>query len=325
MLRVNIYTHGDNPNIPEEKQQENKAFIDSVLNSLFMIVRVCYTSKDRPAGLACWEELPDSLYDLIALQLACKITEEDKEFLSEKLQEAGKVTGAMHKKEEIMAMEALTGFHELYGAVQQLSGSAPWLKQSLEYLMGGMYFMGQASAYLGRDDYAEAVETYFWDAQLNRKIKEMEDLLKLHPEDLELHDRLDAMKLKVAELQGDIEALDRHVHRVHCEYSDVDHWATVPDCVEIMLDMLREDSLPGREKSKKISSDAVRVNIQKRLREAQVESRRSANADFYKTIDIAAESVREYNRYTTEQYLKEFNVIASPHNNLRRARKKRKV
>ena len=129
--------------------------------------------------------------------------------------------------------------------------------------------MGQASAYLGRDDYAEAVETYFWDAQLNRKIKEMEDLLKLHPEDLELHDRLDAMKLKVAELQGDIEALDRHVHRVHCEYSDVDHWATVPDCVEIMLDMLREDSLPGREKSKKflrMQSESISRNVCERRR-----------------------------------------------------------
>lgn len=124
---------------------------------------------------------------------------------------------------------------------------------------------------------------------------------------------------------GDVAALDRHIHRLHRAYNDIDNWATVPDCVDVVADMLREDELQGNGNSKKFLPESVRVNIQRRLREAQAESRRAANADFYRTIDIATEAAAEYDRYTAGQYLKEFNCIASPHDNLRRARKKREV
>lgn len=110
-----------------------------------------------------------------------------------------------------------------------------------------------------------------------------------------------------------------NIHRVHCQYEDVDKWATVPDCVEIMVDMLEEDSLLGNQEN--FSPASARGNIQKHLRERGIEPLHASNADFYKTIDIASEAARELKKYTAGQFLKEFNVIASPRDNLRRATK----
>ena len=121
----------------------------------------------------------------------------------------------------------------------------------------------------------------------------------------------------IAASQGEIEALDKHIHRLHCEYDDVDKWATVPDCVAVMADMLADDSFLG--KKHLFSSESCRVNIQKRLRSRGVKSLSACNAVFYQTIDIATEAAVELAKYSAGQYLKEFNVIASPHDNLRRA------
>ena len=105
---------------------------------------------------------------------------------------------------------------------------------------------------------------------------------------------------------------------------ELDHWATVPDCVNKILDMLEEDGYLGQKGRAGFPFDTVRINIQKRLKERNAEVLRSCNANFYQTMDIASEAAKEPGKYTRASFLAEFNQIASPRHDLKRMKKQEK-
>lgn len=98
-------------------------------------------------------------------------------------------------------------------------------------------------------------------------------------------------------------------------------WATVPDCVNKILDMLEEDGYLGHKGRAGFPFDTVRINIQKRLKERNAEVVRCCNANFYQTMDIANEAAKETDKYTSASFLAEFNQIASPRHDLKRVKK----
>ena len=114
--------------------------------------------------------------------------------------------------------------------------------------------------------------------------------------------------------------LKQHIRPEHIS-QELDHWATVPDCVNKILDMLEEDGYLGHKGRAGFPFDTVRINIQKRLKERNAEVLRSCNANFYQTMDIASEAAKETGKYTRASFLAEFNQIASPRHDLKRMKK----
>ena len=109
------------------------------------------------------------------------------------------------------------------------------------------------------------------------------------------------------------------------KYAELDRWATVPDSVTriLILEILEEEGYYSRRALAQISPDTIRIKIQKRLKESHVEEKRANNANFYKTIDIAAEATKEFPELPATTVLAELNLIASPGDNLQRAKKQK--
>ena len=116
------------------------------------------------------------------------------------------------------------------------------------------------------------------------------------------------------------EELKQKIHP-DSKFAELDLWATVPDCVTRILEILVEDGFLTRKQIEKISRNTIRINLQNRLRESHAEVRHASNANFYKTIDIATEAVKEFPELQIATLLAELNLIASPGNALKRAKK----
>ena len=116
------------------------------------------------------------------------------------------------------------------------------------------------------------------------------------------------------------EELKQKIHP-DSKFAELDLWATVPDCVSRILEILFEDGFLTRKQIEKISRNTIRINLQNRLRESHAEVRHASNANFYKTIDIATEAVKEFPELQIATLLAELNLIASPGNALKRAKK----
>ena len=72
-----------------------------------------------------------------------------------------------------------------------------------------------------------------------------------------------------------------------------------------------------------MSWDTIRIKLQKLLKESNAEKRLANNAHFYRTIDIVAEAAKEFPEIPGNAILSELNLIASPGDNLQRAKKTR--
>ena len=107
------------------------------------------------------------------------------------------------------------------------------------------------------------------------------------------------------------------------KYSEMDKWATVPDSITLIKDLLIEEGYHSRKALEKMSWDTIRIKLQKRLKESNAEKRLANNAHFYRTIDIVAEAAKEFPEIPGNAILAELNLIASPGDNLQRARKTR--
>ena len=107
------------------------------------------------------------------------------------------------------------------------------------------------------------------------------------------------------------------------KYAEIDKWATVPDSIALIKDLLIEEGFYSRRGLEKQSWDTIRIKIQKRLKESNAERKLANNANFYRTIDIAAEAAREFPELPGNAILSELNLIASPGDNLQRAKKTR--
>ena len=107
------------------------------------------------------------------------------------------------------------------------------------------------------------------------------------------------------------------------KYAEMDKWATVPDSIALVKDLLVEEGFYSRKGLEKQSWDTIRIKIQKRLKESNAEKRLANNANFYRTIDIVAEAAKEFPEIPGTAILAELNLIASPGDNLQRARKTR--
>ena len=107
------------------------------------------------------------------------------------------------------------------------------------------------------------------------------------------------------------------------KYAEMDKWATVPDSIALIKDLLIEEGFYSRKGLEKQSWDTIRIKIQKRLKESNVERKLANNANFYRTIDIAAEAAREFPELPGNAILSELNLMASPGDNLQRAKKAR--
>ena len=105
------------------------------------------------------------------------------------------------------------------------------------------------------------------------------------------------------------------------KYEDFDQWATIPDSVDWILKVLKEEFYYSKTELKKLSRDTIRINIQTRLKENHVEYKKANNAHFYRTIDIAAEMTPIFPQLPATTISAELNHIASPGNNLQRAKK----
>lgn len=107
------------------------------------------------------------------------------------------------------------------------------------------------------------------------------------------------------------------------KYAELDRWATVPDSVTRILEILEDEGYYSQRALAKISPDTIRIKIQKRLKESHAEEKRANNANFYKTIDIAAEAAQEFSELPATTILAELNFIASSGDNLQRAKKQK--
>ena len=107
------------------------------------------------------------------------------------------------------------------------------------------------------------------------------------------------------------------------KYAEMDKWATVPDSIAQIKDLLVEEGFYSRKGLEKQSWDTIRIKIQKRLKESNAEKRLANNANFYRTIDIVAEAAKEFPELPGNAILAELNLIASPGDNLQRAKKTR--
>ena len=107
------------------------------------------------------------------------------------------------------------------------------------------------------------------------------------------------------------------------KYAEMDKWATVPDSIALIKDLLIEEGYHSRKELEKMSWDTIRIKLQKRLKESNAEKRLANNAHFYRTIDIVAEAAKEFPEIPGNAILSELNLIASPGNNLQRAKKTR--
>ena len=65
------------------------------------------------------------------------------------------------------------------------------------------------------------------------------------------------------------------------KYEDFDQWATIPDSVDRILEVLEEEFYYSKTELKKLSRDTIRINIQTRLKENHVEYKKANNAHFY--------------------------------------------
>ena len=107
------------------------------------------------------------------------------------------------------------------------------------------------------------------------------------------------------------------------KYAEMDKWATVPDSIALVKDLLVEEGFYSRKGLEKQSWDTIRIKIQKRLKESNAEKRLANNANFYRTIDIVAEAAKEFPELPGNAILAELNLMASPGDNLQRAKKAR--
>ena len=107
------------------------------------------------------------------------------------------------------------------------------------------------------------------------------------------------------------------------KYSEMDKWATVPDSIALIKELLAEEGYYSRKELEKMSWDTIRIKLQKRLKESNAEKRLANNAHFYRTIDIVAEAAKEFPEIPGNAILSELNLIASPGDNLQRAKKTR--
>ena len=107
------------------------------------------------------------------------------------------------------------------------------------------------------------------------------------------------------------------------KYAEIDKWATVPDSIALIKELLIEEDYHSRKELEKMSWDTIRIKLQKRLKESNAEKRLANNAHFYRTIDIVAEAAKEFPEIPGTAILAELNLIASPGDNLQRARKTR--
>lgn len=130
------------------------------------------------------------------------------------------------------------------------------------------------------------------------------------------------MKEDLQEKTKDLEALDRILRRVMAQNEKFDRWATVPDCVGCMIDMLREESVL-RGAAKLPNDETLRRTIQDTL--AQADSKRAANANFYRITDIAEAAADCCNTFTAAQYLKDFEAVSCAGNDLHRAKKSKTI
>ena len=105
------------------------------------------------------------------------------------------------------------------------------------------------------------------------------------------------------------------------KYEDFDKWATIPDSVDWILNVLKEEFYYSKTELNKLSRDTIRINIQTRLKENHVEYKKANNAHFYRTIDIAAEMTPIFPQLPATTISADLNHIASPGNNLQRAKK----
>ncbi len=105
------------------------------------------------------------------------------------------------------------------------------------------------------------------------------------------------------------------------KYEDFDKWVTIPDSVDWILNVLKEEFYYSKTELNKLSRDTIRINIQTRLKENHVEYKKANNAHFYRTIDIAAEMTPIFPQLPATTISAELNHIASPGNNLQRAKK----
>ena len=104
-------------------------------------------------------------------------------------------------------------------------------------------------------------------------------------------------------------------------YAEFDKWATVPACLKRVFDILVEDGYRTQKQVDAMPQETIRINIQKRLRDKKAEKKRAKNADFYKVIDIAAETAKEFPELQPDTLLAELKLIASPENDLQRAKR----
>ncbi|MBO4633551.1 MAG: hypothetical protein J5858_16675 [Lentisphaeria bacterium] len=104
-------------------------------------------------------------------------------------------------------------------------------------------------------------------------------------------------------------------------YAEFDKWATVPACLKRVFDILVEDGYRTQKQVDSLSHDTIRINIQKRLRDKNAEKKRDKHADFYKIVDIAEEVSNEFPELQKTMLLAELDRIASPGNDLRRAKR----
>ena len=107
------------------------------------------------------------------------------------------------------------------------------------------------------------------------------------------------------------------------KYEDFDKWATIPDSVDRILEVLEDEFYYSKTELKKLSRDTIRINIQTRLKENHVEYKKANNAHFYRTIDIAAELAKIFTKLQATTILAELKFIASPGNDLQRAKKQK--
>ena len=99
-------------------------------------------------------------------------------------------------------------------------------------------------------------------------------------------------------------------------YAEFDKWATVPACLKRVFDILVEDGYRTQKQVDSLSHDTIRINIQKRLRDKNVEKKHNKHADFYKIVDIANEVPNVFPELQKTMLLAELDRIASPENDL---------
>ena len=139
----------------------------------------------------------------------------------------------------------------------------------------------------------------------------------------QLQERQDQSFSSLSEkIEQSAEDLKQKLHP-DAKYSDMDKWATVPDSIALIKDLLVEEGYHSRKELERISWDTIRIKIQKRLKESNAEKRLANNANFYRTLDIAAEAAKEFPELPGNAILSELNLMASPGVNLQRAKKAR--